>query len=222
MSNNKVVDIRSWYSSNVGKGYTGNWVMKVRLKLRHVGCTNILSFTCNRATGPQKSSFVENLVNISDEEEDKDCKNTRYEIMAQLIGECVVPIYGKNSIKSRCRQNNSCRFLEKMTMSCLGCCLVLMKDNHEVQETWYLIKERVKSTKEWNLYKQYRKNPKSFLEEDTQMFVIVANSKYTLKKGRQVGYGNYGSSNGLIRYYKVTQNHLEGLNEEEGKGITKA
>ena len=86
--------------------------------------------------------------------------------MAQFIGECVVPIYGKKYIKSWCRQNKGRRFLERMTMSCLGYCLALLKDKSEVLEEQYLIEERLNTIEEWNLYKQYRKNPKSVLEDD--------------------------------------------------------
>ena len=72
--------------------------------------------------------FVKTLINIPDEDKGKDSKNARREIMVRFIGECVVPIYGKNYIKSWCRQKKGHRFLEKMTMSCLGYCLALLKD----------------------------------------------------------------------------------------------
>ena len=107
-------------------------------------------------------------------------------------------------------------------MSSLGYCLVLLKDKYEVLEEQYLIEERLDSIEKWNLYKRYRKNPKSISEDVKQNVGVATKIKYTLKKGQQVVYGNHGFSNEEIWYYKNMKNHLEGLNKEEVEGITEA
>ena len=70
--------------------------------------------------------FVKNFVLIPNEDEGKYCKNTRHEIMAWIIGECVMPIYRKNYIKSWYRRNKGRHFLENMTIPCLGYCTTLL------------------------------------------------------------------------------------------------
>ena len=122
------------------------------------------------------------MVNIPDEDEDKDCKHVRREIMAQFIGECVVPISGKNYTKSWCRQNKGHCFLEKIIMSCLGYYLTVSKDKGEVPEEQYLIEDRLNTIEDWNLYKQYRKTPRSASEDDKQKFDVAAKNNCTLKK----------------------------------------
>ena len=78
-------------------------------------------------------------------------------------------------------------------------------------ETEYQIQAAMTTVEEQKCYKNFKKSPKSVTPEWRERFNGSVKSRYTIKKGRQAGYGNHGFSNKGITEYNSLECGMNNL-----------
>ena len=140
-------------------------------------------------------------------------------MIAQFIGECIVPVYGIGRIKDYCKTHKGSCFLCYLNMSCLAYGITLLLDKHERWEAQVVLEESLETAEEKALLKRYRRSSKGMEASDIERFRVNVKNKFTLKKGRVVGYGNHGCSNKGLRYYKTMKKFLEEMDKNRCCGV---
>ena len=115
------------------------------------------------------SEFVK-IITSKPESETEDEREHRHKLVAQFFGECFTSTYERKESKKWCSENNSKRFLQRVTLSCRAYTGVLMLDRAEVYEEEYKIIELLVEN-DVQLCKQFKRDGRLISKEDKERYV---------------------------------------------------